>query len=141
MSKTLREQLERRTRERDEARRFGEEAAAKYNQLINSTVLRCAFCEMEFPRGTPPSQHEALTAHVMECPAHPMKVRDNLAESLNNMPCVVAEHEELEHRLKLAEDTLVKIAHWAGSKTGTPDGYTSGLHKAKAVVRGLLEEK
>ena len=56
--------------ERDEARRFGEEAARRYNE---SLVLRCAFCNAEYPAGVPPTQHEALTAHVKECPRHPMR--------------------------------------------------------------------
>ena len=56
--------------ERDEARRFGEEAARRYNE---SLVLRCAFCNAEYPAGAPPTQHEALTAHVKECPRHPMR--------------------------------------------------------------------
>lgn len=36
-------------------------------------VLRCAFCDAEYPPGTPPTQHEALTAHVLVCPKHPMR--------------------------------------------------------------------
>lgn len=62
------------TRERDEARKFGERAAAEYNSLLAvGQVLRCAFCEAEYPRGTPPTQHEALAAHIEVCPKHPMR--------------------------------------------------------------------
>lgn len=62
------------TTERDDARRFGEGAAAKYNALINGArVIHCAFCDEEYPEGTPATQHEALTAHVKVCPAHPMR--------------------------------------------------------------------
>lgn len=59
---------------RDEARRFGEDAAAKYNALLKeSRVLRCAFCNEAYPDGTPATQHERLTQHVRVCPSHPMR--------------------------------------------------------------------
>jgi len=61
-------------REREEARRFGEMAAAKYNELLErGKELRCAFCDELYPPGTPPTQHEALTAHVRICQKHPMR--------------------------------------------------------------------
>lgn len=68
-------------KERDEARRFGEDAASRYNALLaEGRILRCAFCNAEYPPGTPASQHEALTAHVMVCATHPMrKVEAELA--------------------------------------------------------------
>jgi len=66
-------EVERLTKERDEARAFGEDAAAKHNALLEDRrVLRCAFCDAEYPDGTPATQHEALTAHVMECERHPL---------------------------------------------------------------------
>lgn len=37
-------------------------------------ILRCAFCQEEYPPGTPPTQDEALTAHVMVCESHPLGV-------------------------------------------------------------------
>src|SRR5436190_18717944 len=73
----LRADIERLTKERDEARRFGEEAAEKYNQTLTDPaferVLRCAFCAAEYPPATPPTQDEALTAHVKVCAKHPMR--------------------------------------------------------------------
>lgn len=61
-------------RERDEARAFGDEAARKYNTfLVEGRVLRCAFCGEAYPPGTPPTQHETLTAHVMVCAQHPLR--------------------------------------------------------------------
>lgn len=60
-------------RERDEARQFGEMAAARYNELLKDKTLRCAFCGAEYPPGTPSFQHEALTHHVLHCVAHPMR--------------------------------------------------------------------
>lgn len=57
-----------------EARNFAENAATKYNELLaNQRILRCAFCDAEYPPDTPPTQHDALTTHVMLCPKHPMR--------------------------------------------------------------------
>lgn len=62
--------------ERDEARKFGEEAAKRYNDLIaRGPVLTCAFCSWEYAAETPASGHPALTAHVMECEKHPLRAR------------------------------------------------------------------
>jgi hypothetical protein len=61
-------------RERNEARAFGEKAAKLYNELLaDQRVLTCAFCGQAYPPDTPPTQHDALTAHVAVCPAHPMR--------------------------------------------------------------------
>ena len=71
---SLRDRAEKAEADRDEARRFGEDAAAKYNSLISSgPTLTCAFCGEAFPPGTPASQHEALTSHVGKCEKHPMR--------------------------------------------------------------------
>lgn len=53
-------------------------------------VLRCAFCGMPYPDGTPTHKHEALTAHIRVCPEHPIgrenrELRALLSEAL---PCV-----------------------------------------------------
>lgn len=57
-----------------EARAIAEEAARRHNELLaNQRILRCAFCNAEYPPDTPPTQNEALTAHVKECPEHPMR--------------------------------------------------------------------
>lgn len=73
--------------ERDEAREFAEEAARLYNDLLEQVVLRCAFCEAEYPEGTPATQHANLAEHVKVCPKHPMRKvereRDELRKDLN----------------------------------------------------------
>lgn len=46
------------------------EAAA---ELSDQRVLRCAFCDAEYPPDTPPTQHDALAAHIKVCPKHPMR--------------------------------------------------------------------
>lgn len=57
-----------------DARNFAEDAAKRYNDLLaEGRIVRCAFCAAEYPAGTAPSQHEALTAHVLVCPKHPMR--------------------------------------------------------------------
>jgi hypothetical protein len=68
-------EVERQQKGKDEARAFGEDAAAKHNALLDEQrVLRCAFCDEKYPDGTPATQHELLTAHVKICPKHPMRV-------------------------------------------------------------------
>lgn len=68
--------------ERDEARRFGEDAARRYNALLEQgPTLTCAFCGYEYASGTPASRHEALTEHVMECEKHPLRARAEQAEA------------------------------------------------------------
>ena len=67
--------------ERDAARQFAEEAARRYNDLLAETrVLRCAFCDAVYPDGTPATQADALTAHVMVCEKHPMRGAEKRAE-------------------------------------------------------------
>lgn len=73
---------ERLIRQRDEARAFGEKAAAAHNELLaDRRVLRCAFCDVAYPDGTPATQHDALTAHVLVCPAHPMRAVERALEA------------------------------------------------------------
>ena len=65
------------------ARALAEEACKRYNDVLaDQRILRCAFCNQEYPPGTPPSQHETLTQHVMVCASHPMRrVERELAEA------------------------------------------------------------
>lgn len=41
-------------------------------QAAEARVLTCAFCGHQYPPGTPPSKHEALTEHIRVCPEHPI---------------------------------------------------------------------
>ncbi len=64
--------------ERNEARALAVEALRKCKDLLLEASnlrnkLTCAFCGHEYPPGTPPSQHEALTEHVMQCGDHPLR--------------------------------------------------------------------
>lgn len=38
----------------------------------DNRALTCVFCGHVYPPGTPSSNHDALAAHVAECPEHPM---------------------------------------------------------------------
>lgn len=38
-------------------------------------VLTCAFCGHAYPPGTPRSQHDLLTEHVLSCAEHPLAAR------------------------------------------------------------------
>ena len=67
--------------ERDEARKFGEKAAAQHNDLLRKErILTCAFCGHDYAEGTPVTRHESLTAHVMECKEHPLRAKLDAAE-------------------------------------------------------------
>lgn len=53
-----------------------------YNEAIhhltlhckNSTrVVTCVYCGHKYEKGTPQSQDDRLTAHIKECPKHPMR--------------------------------------------------------------------
>ena len=70
----LKAEVERMRAERDEARRFGEEAARKHNELIDmAQQVTCAFCGQEYPRGTPRHGDMALAEHIKTCKEHPMR--------------------------------------------------------------------
>jgi len=55
-------------------------------------VLTCAFCGVEYPPGTPPTQHEALTIHVWECKKHPLRKRINELEQQAAGSCHWVKH-------------------------------------------------
>jgi len=78
--------IEELTAERDEARRFGEDAARKHNDLlIRYDAVTCAFCGQEYPRGTPRHGDGELSAHIKTCAKHPMRaVERELAEAREN---------------------------------------------------------
>lgn len=88
-----------------EARKFGEEAAAKHNELlVSQRVLRCAFCDAEYTEGTPATQHERLTEHVKVCPDHPMReVEERLTTAIRWLRRI-----EVEHPGSINEDAIDK---------------------------------
>ena len=109
-------------KERDEARHFGEEAARKYNELLeDQRILRCAFCDAEYPPGTPATQHEALTEHVKVCEKHPLRAqRDELLTALRRIALEpLTDDPEAGARTCLYEATriaLIAIAKVTGKK-------------------------
>ena len=108
-------QLAAMTAERDEARKFGEHAAGEYNKLLaEKRILRCAFCDTEYPPDTPPSQSEALTAHVKVCPQHPMRAveaeRDALIHDIERHIAIVSEVTAERDRLREAARKLSDFA-------------------------------
>lgn len=73
-----------------EARAFAVEAGRKYNNLlVDQRILTCAFCGEAYPSGTPPTQHDALTVHIMKCEKHPLRgviaERDRLKARMDAM--------------------------------------------------------
>lgn len=91
LAKARREDLADVLKERDEARAFAEQASVAHNKLLadwqesverGRVVLTCAFCGEEYPADTPPSQHDALTAHVRVCVRHPMRAVEQERDAL-----------------------------------------------------------
>ena len=72
----LQQEQARLTAERDEARRFGEMAAARYNELVataaDNTAVTCAFCGEVYPPGTPRHGDGILAEHILTCQKHPI---------------------------------------------------------------------
>lgn len=52
-----------------------EQLRARVEELEAGRSLTCAFCGAIYPPGTPPTQHERLTAHVKECEKRPLNQR------------------------------------------------------------------
>ena len=51
-------------------------------------VLTCVYCGHAYPPGTPGSNHEALTAHVVVCEEHPaMRLRKALSAFIDAIHC------------------------------------------------------
>lgn len=132
--------LDFRTRERDDARRFGEEAATRYNALLSDSqkyTLTCAFCGHEYPPGTPPTQHEALTAHVHACEKHPLRAELDARERR------IA---ELERLAALGEAAVSRLDAFAASQARR-DHLSDKLAivaddiRRTARILGLLDEK
>jgi hypothetical protein len=59
--------------ERNQARSFAEDAAKKYNDLLASNRVTCVYCGHQYADGTPEAKSAALTAHIAQCEAHPMR--------------------------------------------------------------------
>jgi hypothetical protein len=96
-------------RERDEARRFGEDAATKYNDaLLASRIVTCAFCGHEYPRGTPRHGDGELSEHIKVCPKHPMRDVERERDEAKKALAQVLYHELLEVSFR---DTIENLTH------------------------------
>jgi hypothetical protein len=42
----------------------------------DTQTIRCVFCGMAYPPGTPASQHESLNAHIRICEKHPLRAAE-----------------------------------------------------------------
>lgn len=79
-------EIERVREERDEARRFGEEAARRYNALlVEKRRVTCVYCGHQYPDGTPEAQDAALTEHIRTCEKHPMRAADARVAELKGL--------------------------------------------------------
>ena len=80
------DEIERLTGDLTEARTFAEKTARQYNELLaNERILRCAFCDTEYPPGTPSTQAVALTEHVKVCQKHPMRYTEQERDALREL--------------------------------------------------------
>ena len=108
-------------KKRDEARRFGEDAAAKYNTLLKeASEVTCAFCGEKYPRGTPRHGDGALAAHIKTCPKHPMRDQDA--------------------KLSLAREALEKIARFDHLPVTQAVVMRKLARDALALVEGEVED-
>jgi hypothetical protein len=84
--------------ERDAAIREREEARDWVRKMHrDQQVLTCVYCGHAYPPGTPASGTEALTAHVSECPKHPLAAAIKRAEAAERRA------NELDKGLSIAE--------------------------------------
>lgn len=94
-----------------------DELQAENEQLRQSVAqggdrtLRCAFCGEAYPPGTPATQHQLLTEHVLVCAKHPMrevvaeklKAMDALRETVQELAAVRRENDRLNAELRIAQ--------------------------------------
>jgi len=82
----LEAEVERLRAERDEARRFGEEAARRYNAMIaEKRRVTCVYCGHQYKDGTPAAQDAALTEHIKACEKHPMRAAEARVAELEGL--------------------------------------------------------
>jgi hypothetical protein len=70
--------------------RMIKEAKEEIAKEENPQVLTCAFCGEEYPPGTPTSQHELLTEHILRCSKHP--ARADIIKLIDELCKVPSEH-------------------------------------------------
>jgi hypothetical protein len=85
-----------------EARSFAEDAAKKYNELLASNRVTCAYCGHQYDDGTPEAKSAALTAHIAQCEAHPMRQLGASLCALMSLPFPPSEQSLKEMRLGIA---------------------------------------
>lgn len=130
----IRQQVAEIAAQRDEARKFGENAAAQYNNLKAERTLTCAFCGETYPSGTPATNHEVLTAHVNVCPQHPIAaLKAELAQNIHDMRSHVCKPDEA---LKARVAWLERII------TAEAKGQAGGLveHEAERIAARKAKE-
>lgn len=82
-------------------------AASRVQKVITDPaerdrVLTCAFCGLTYPEGTPTHKHEALTAHIRECPRHPVGGENRVMRTM--LGDFYARAKEIEDRIRLPVD-------------------------------------
>lgn len=130
--------------ERDEARKFGEQAAHQYNELLAAySRVTCAFCGEEYPRGTPRHGDGLLAEHIKICPSHPLREAEKqLAEKDARIEALERERDELltkpqPVREGRASATLREISDTLAD-AGVPEGTT--IHGGVLLLRERDED-
>lgn len=85
-----------------EARTFAESAAKKYNDLLASNRVTCVYCGHQYDEGTPESNSAALTEHIAQCEAHPMRQIGAALCALMGVPFPPTDNALKEMRLGIA---------------------------------------
>lgn len=122
-------------------------AAEELARLAPETrVLRCAFCDEVYPPGTPPTQHEALTAHVTVCTKHPLRAeierltrenaraKERLASCTAELKVALEEGAGLRSTLALVRTPADGVWYWAG-KDDNPESLSCPVVMTADAVR------
>lgn len=117
-------------RERDEAREW-------VRRMSDGRTVTCVYCGHAYDPGTQTAQHERLTAHVRECPKHPMRAAEarveRLAEALRKIRIKVC----IQRPIWAFESTQIIDAVLAAENEQTQavrqDGAAAGQTEDKAT--------
>jgi hypothetical protein len=132
------------TQERDEARAWAERTVA---EVVAARIVTCVYCGHEYPSGTPASQDAALTAHIVECPKHPMSaLHAKLAASGAALgEAVTRAAEERRQDLQTLDSIHEQRDHWqarweqAESKLAASEADRARLREALTMYRGACQ--
>jgi hypothetical protein len=143
--------------ERDEARRFGEDAATRYNELleqprVTKTRVTCVYCGWAYPEGTPTYGASALSDHIKTCPKHPLREAEETIAKLraemstvqakfegtaSAIPIIVAnQHKNLKAQLSTMEQRHAYLAEQCAEKDAKAEQFRA---EQDAQLKSLIQ--